>query len=71
MSSSARERYELQVARGSIEIVDRTTAEAVLFWDCTRPQLRRLREAIIADLDRLDAEAFLREWAIVEPTDFA
>lgn len=70
MSGSARERYELQVARGSIEIVDRTTAEAVLFWDCTRPQLRRMREAIIADLDRLDADAFIREWATALPADF-
>lgn len=71
MSGSARDRYELQVARGSIEIVDRTTAEAVLFWDCTRPQLRRMREAIIADLDRLDADAFIGEWTGMEPTDFA
>lgn len=71
MSGSARDRYELRVARGSIEIVDRTNAEAVLFWDCTRPQLRRMREAIIADLDRLDDEDFIREWATCLPTDFS
>jgi hypothetical protein len=68
---TARSQYELIVTRLSIEIVDRTSAEAVLFWDCTRPQLRKMREALIADLDRLSAEEFLREWATMEPTDFA
>lgn len=71
MSESARTRYELIVTRLSIEIVDHTSAEVVLFWDCTRPQLRKMREALIADLDRLSAEEFLREWATMEPTDFA
>lgn len=70
MTPSARARFELIVTRGSIEILDHTSAEVVLFWDCTRPQLRRMREAIIADLDRLSADEFLREWATMEPTDF-
>jgi len=70
MSTGARTRYEIVVARQSIEVVDRDTAEAVLFWDCTRSQLRRMREKLIADLDRLDSEEFLREWATMEPTDF-
>lgn len=71
MSESARTRYELIATRISIEIVDRTSAEVVLFWDCTRPQLRKMREALIADLDRLGAEEFLHAWESVEPTDFA
>ncbi len=71
MSESARTRYELIVTKLSVEIVDRTSAEVVLFWDCTRPQLRRMREALIADLDRLSAEEFLRAWTTMEPTDFA
>jgi len=71
MSVSARTQYELIVTRLSIEIVDRTNAEVVLFWDCTRPQLRRMREALIADLDRLSAEEFLGMWATMQPTDFA
>jgi hypothetical protein len=70
MTGGARSRYELIVANQSIEIVDHTIAEVVLFWDCTRPQLRRMREAIIADLDRLGPDEFLREWATMEPTDF-
>jgi len=70
MTESARSRYELIVTGNSIEILDLVSAEAVLFWDCTRSQLRRMREAIIADLDRLSAEEFLREWATMEPTDF-
>lgn len=71
MPATARSRYELIVTNRSIEIVDHTSAEAVLFWDCTRTQLRRMREAIIADLDRLTADEFLHEWASVEPADFA
>ncbi|MEI2702357.1 MAG: hypothetical protein V9E83_08150 [Baekduia sp.] len=71
MPATARSRYELIVTNRSIEIVDHTSAEAVLFWDCTRTQLRRMREAIIADLDRLSPDDFLHEWASIEPTDFA
>lgn len=71
MPATARSRYELIVTNRSIEIVDHTSAEAVLFWDCTRTQLRRMREAIIADLDRLGAEEFIGEWTGMEPTDFA
>lgn len=70
MSRPARARYEMLVTNRSIEIVDLDTAEAILFWDCTRPQLRKMRELIIADLDRLPADEFLAAWAMAEATDF-
>jgi hypothetical protein len=67
---TARSRYEIKVTGDSIEVVDLAQGEAVLFWDCTPRQRRRMQEALIADLDRLSAEDFLYKWAVIEPTHF-
>lgn len=66
----ARSRYEVKVMRDSIEVVDLDAAEAVLFWDCTPRQRRRMAEALIRDLDRLTAQEFLYQWAVAEPEHF-
>lgn len=67
---SARSRYELKVVHDSIEVVDLAEGEAILFWDCTPRQRRRMQEALIRDLDRLSAEDFLYRWAVMEPSHF-
>jgi hypothetical protein len=69
--STARTRYELKVVRDSIEIFDHVEGEAILFWDCTPRQRRRMAEALIRDLDRLDPEEFRYRWAVMEPEHFA
>jgi hypothetical protein len=58
------------VVRDTIEVVDRDQGEAVLFWDCTARQRRRMAEALIRDLDRLSPDEFLYEWAVAEPRQF-
>jgi hypothetical protein len=69
--STARSRYEIRVASGSIELVDLTDLEVVLFWDCRPKERRRMVEAMRYELDRLDADEFVHRWALVEPADFA
>ena len=66
----ARSRYEVLVVKDTIEVVDRDEGEAVLFWDCTSRQRRRMVEALIRDLDRLTPQEFLYQWAVAEPQHF-
>ena len=67
---TARSRYEIKVARDSIEVVDLAEGEGILFWDCTPRQRRRMHEALIRDLDRLSPQEFLYQWAVAEPRHF-
>jgi hypothetical protein len=67
---TARRRYEVKVTGGSIEIVDLTDMEVVLFWDCRPKERRRMAEALIRDLDRMEPDEFLDRWCAAEPSDF-
>jgi hypothetical protein len=67
---TARSRYEIKVARDSIEVVDLAEGEGILFWDGTPRQRRRMHEALIRDLDRLSPEEFLYQWAVAEPEHY-
>jgi hypothetical protein len=67
---TARSRYEINVSRASIEVVDLAQGEGVLFWDCTARQRRRMAEALIRDLDRLTPEEFIYQWAVAEPEHY-
>ena len=67
---TARRRYEVKVGHGSIEILDLTDLEVVLFWDCRPKERRRMAEGLIRDLDRLEPDEFLRRWSSADPSDF-
>ena len=68
--STARQRYEVAVSGGSIEVVDLTDGEVVLFWDVRPKARRRMAEALRHDLGRLTPEAFLVRWTRADPADF-
>jgi hypothetical protein len=65
-----RTRYEVKAARDSIEVVDTTDGEVVLFWDVLPRERRRMLEALRHDVGRLDDAAFLERWTRARPEDF-
>lgn len=64
-------RYDVVVARDTIEVIDLHDGEVVLFWDCRGKERRRMAEALRHDLGRLDDPAFLERWRRASPSDFA
>jgi hypothetical protein len=64
-------RYDVRVGRDSIEVLDLTDGEVVLFWDCPPKARRRMAEALRHDLGRLDDPVFLERWRRADPQQFA
>jgi hypothetical protein len=46
-----------------VEIVDVSSGEVVLFWDCGPREASRLARALRTDLAGREAEAFLAHWS--------
>jgi hypothetical protein len=46
-----------------VEIVDVSSGEVVLFWDCSPRVASRLARALRTDLAGRDAEAFIAHWS--------
>jgi hypothetical protein len=46
-----------------VEIVDVSSGEVVLFWDCSPREASRLARALRTDLAGHDAEAFIAHWS--------
>ena len=81
MSIPARSAYRLIVTRTGrspsflsapdrvdhIEIVSVDDGESVLFWDVTARETSRMEAALRADLEQLDAAAFLERWSGHKP----
>jgi hypothetical protein len=71
--------YRLLVRRGSatpallaspdrldhVEIVDVSSGEVILFWDCSPRQASRLARRLRTDLAGSDADAFIARWSAV------
>jgi hypothetical protein len=51
----------------SIEIVQISSGEVVLFWDCAPVAASRLARSIRRDLAQLDADAFYERWSAEHP----
>jgi len=65
--SRANRAYELRVTRDTVEVVELSEGEVVLFWDTAPSETRRLARALRADLAQLEAEAFVERWRAYEP----
>ncbi len=50
-----------------IEIVSVDDGEVVLFWDVAGRETARVEAALRADLEGLDADAFLERWSAFSP----
>jgi hypothetical protein len=71
--------YRLMVRRGSatpallaspdrldhVEIVDVSSGEVVLFWDCSPREASRLARRLRTDLAGREADAFIARWSAV------
>jgi hypothetical protein len=76
----ARHAYRLIVTRGGlapalladaervdhIEVVEVSSGEVVLFWDCPPHAASRLARALRADLVQLEDTEFIARWSTVE-----
>jgi hypothetical protein len=72
--------YRLMVRRGSatpallaspdrldhVEIVDVSSGEAILFWDCSPREASRLARRLRTDLAGREADAFIARWSAGE-----
>ena len=66
----ARAAYDLLVTRGrdgwhAVEVVEISSGEVVLFWDCPARDARRFERALREDLGRMDADEFLDRYTAV------